>query len=512
MRRNNNTVGDFFGLAYAFGVVQPLGRAKRRATLRTLARKPGPMSVEAAGVGLPPWRTASLRVPRKSAALLVRGRDAAQRLGIMLDPKGAIAAQLAPAMDWVAEDGDDEMTELPVSDAELDKLAEAYERAMRGFDPDHFEFNSNLAISWWLDGLGSEWSIGNPFALPDEYDQLKMLCTPLFVHAMPPQHPDMLQTYGELAWVIWQHVLPFRIGSLLGSLPDGADREVLPTMLHKLLDGAQQGMAGVTGQMAQFLECSERGKWRLRTLPAADALIDVGERGWNRALEVLLKLQKEPGHPRQHLPVGGTVSLGKFGLGLDPQLAQRVKAVNEQRLAHGRAKAAAAEAAGAAAAVVAAATGKEVPPPAKPREKRSRDGPPPPSTPPEMGGGGGGGGGSAKKAAPSSHEYDGPRPTSHKNLKLTLAKVKSNTSGYMHVAPHNTGTWRAEKRTDHWVGQDVMAPWMAAYEYALWDDAGKLSQESWYAHANYLEFLSEAEHHGLIAKDILRNARAKCLT
>ena len=119
---------------------------------------------------------------------------------------------------------------------------------------------------------------------------------------------------------------------------------------------------------------------------------------------------------------------------------------------------------------------------------------------------------SCKKSAPSSHTYDGPRPTSHKNMKLTLAKVKSNTSGYMHVAPHNTGTWRAEKRTDHWVGQDVMAPWMAAYEYALWEDAGKLSQESWYAHANYLEFLSEAEHRELIAKDILRNAKAKCLT
>jgi len=53
---------------------------------------------------------------------------------------------------------------------------------------------------------------------------------------------------------------------------------------------------------------------------------------------------------------------------------------------------------------------------------------------------------------------------------------------------------------------------MAAYEYALWEDAGGLSQESWYAHANYLEFLSEAEHRELIAKDILRNAKAKCLT
>ena len=471
-------------------------------------------------------RSASLRVPRQSAALLARGRGAAQRLDVMLAFGGAVSTQVAPAMQVL--DLSEEMTVVPVTSDELDRLTKDYERRLRAYDLEFFNFCSWRVICWWLSGL-SEWSMAHPIEqLPSVREQLKALCLPMFIHSFPPLPADTLQKYGELAWVLWQHTLPFTIASLVGAIPDGDEdkRASCPTMLHFYMEELQANMgeaAADNPQLRDFLKQDAKGVWRLCTLPEADALIEAGEAGWLRALGVVHALQQEPGHGAR-LPAGGTIKLGQFGIGLPDALARSVKRQWGEKMAEVKApeEEAAAALAPVAAPVAAPAAAKKQPAASKPTKRAatkavaaaakqtpakrpSRDA----AAPEGAEGGGGGKSGSEKKKKAEKVVYEGATPSEYGGLQLVKGTHSRNTTGYSNVSAHNT-LWRCEKKTgsDDLVGQDVAAPWMAAVEFKMWLDAGEaagesLSLDEWHADPAFQTFLAAAEKEQLISQEIL---------
>ena len=469
-------------------------------------------------------RSASLRVPRQSAALLARGRGAAQRLDVMLAFGGAVSTQVAPAMQVL--DLSEEMTVVPVTSDELDRLTKDYERRLRAYDLEFFNFCSWRVICWWLSGL-SEWSMAHPIEqLPSVREQLKALCLPMFIHSFPPLPVDTLQKYGKLAWVLWQHTLPFTIASLVGAIPDGDKdkRASCPTMLHVFMEGVQANMAEAAAenpQLCDFLKQDAKGVWRLCTLPEADALIEAGEAGWLRALGVVHALQQEPGHGAR-LPAGGTIKLGQFGIGLPDALARSVKRQWGEKMAE---KAPEEEEAAALAPVAAPAATKEQPAaaskatkgaaakaaPAATKQTPAKR-PPRDAAAPEGAEGGGGVKSRSEKKQKKKVEkvdYEGQTPSEYGDLQLVKGTHSRNTTGYSNVSAHNT-LWRCEKKTggDDLVGQDVAAPWMAAVEFKMWLDAGEaagesLSLDEWHADPAFQTFLAAADKEQLISQEIL---------
>ena len=458
----------------------------------------------------------------EGASFMQRGDGAMQRLKMMLAPSGAVTQQLA------AVQGPPEPPVGNELEVELKTRGDAFRLKLEGYDYDDFSDSSFRAVAWWLASQPG-WSVAAPLNLPPLAQQFEFLCTPHAMYSMPVLHPEAYEQHGEDVCWIWQHSLSFTIAGLLCCRPDntGNQREQYSSLLHLQVGKAQEQLAQAKGQLSEFvqMEASLHGKLRTVGLREAQELLALGVPGFNYAFRIVHKLQLERGQGQQHhMQRFGTLKICPFGTGLP--VSTNAAITQKWRAAEAAAKEAAAAAVRAAAPQPPNSSASKTP---KPKKKRENG--PPPAAPRAQG--------MKRRSAKPAEEEAGeeahaeeeddeeeeeeeavndeeepkmlelPNPKEHKGVAL---HQKESEEGYQYVVFHQSW-WRAEKKKAgcNFTGVDFTAPWLAAYEYALWVGAGLIPMQAWHAHASYELVLEEAETTKLIGAIQLKNAKAKAL-